>query len=103
METKNNRNQYTTLEKQELIEQWKQSGISKLAFTREKKINYFSFCEWARGRKRSYKSKPKNAFLPVEIKGNSSQHFAHLVLKSGAIINLYQPVESSYLVALLKA
>lgn len=72
MESKNNRKHYSTLEKQALIEEWKQSGLSKLAFTREKKINYFSFCEWTRGRKRNYKSRPKNAFLPVEIKATAS-------------------------------
>jgi transposase-like protein len=103
MELKNNRKHYTSLEKQELVEQWKQSGKSKLAFSKEIQVSYFTLCHWVKGRDRSHKAKTRSSFLPVEIKPETSKTFAHLILKSGTSIQIHQPVESSYLVALLKA
>jgi hypothetical protein len=103
MELKNNRQHYTLLEKQELLEQWKQSGKSKLAFSKEIQVSYFTLCNWIKARNRNHKAKTKSSFLPVEIKPDTHKPFAHLILKNGTSIQIHQPVESSYLVALLKA
>jgi len=98
METTHRR--YTDLEKQELIEQWKQSGKNKFAFCKENSLSYFSFCDWVRKRKRGPKTKP--SFVAVSVKGNSEKPFAELSLKNGIQITLHQAVDAAFLSALLK-
>jgi len=93
---------YTDLEKEELMDQWKQSGKSKVAFCKERSIGYYSFCSWVK--RRTDKSKNGLPFVPVQIKPAYSESiFARVVLKNGTTINLHHPVESTYLIALLKS
>jgi hypothetical protein len=103
METKNNRQHYTPLEGQELLDQLKQSGKSKLLFSKEMQVSYFTLCNWIKARNRSHKATTKSSFLPVEIQPDTHKAFAHLILKNGTSIQIHQPVESFYLIALLKA
>lgn len=78
METTTLPHRYTDLEKQKLIEQWKQSGKSKVAFCKERELNYYSFNDWVRRRDRR-KEKSKPSFLLVTIKKAEDSIFAQLV------------------------
>lgn len=91
---------YTDLERQELIDQWKQSGKNKTEFCKENSLSYFSFCDWIRKRKRVPKT--KSSFIPVKIKPNSEKPFAEISLKSGTVITLYKEVNVAFLSCLVK-
>jgi transposase-like protein len=101
MEEKAQPHRYTDLEKQELIEQWKQSGKSKSSFCKERSLSYHSFNDWIRRRNRK-KEKATPSFVPLKIKTPENSIFAQIILKSGATVNLYLPVEASYLACLIK-
>lgn len=91
---------YTDLEKQELIEQWKQSGMNKISFCKSRAISYYTFVDWTGKRER--KQKTKSSFIPVKIKNESAAPFAQIILKNGTNIIIHQQVEVSYLSALIK-
>lgn len=91
---------YTDLEKQELIEQWKQSGLSKILFCKNKNVNYYTFVDWTG--KRDRKQKTRSLFIPVKVNSNNNSPFAQIVLKNGTSITIHQQVDPSYLSALLK-
>jgi hypothetical protein len=93
---------YSDLEKQELIEQWKQSGKTKTLFCKEHDLSYFSFCIWSNGKKKS-SSKSKNSFVPLKLKLPAEAIFCQLILKNGTTVNLYHPVDANYLACVLKA
>lgn len=93
---------YSDIEREELIEQWKESGKSKAAFCKASSISYYSFNDWIRRRNEKGK-KVKPSFVPLEIKTTSESNFATLILKNGITVNLHQRVDSIYLIALLKA
>ena len=101
METISIPHRYTDLEKQELIEQWRQSGKSKATFCKESSVSYHSFNDWIRRRDRK-KEKSKPSFVPLKIKNPESAIFTQLILKNGTTVNIYQQVEASYLAALIK-
>jgi hypothetical protein len=103
MEEKKHLRRYTELEKQELIEQWKESGKSKLIFCKEIGIGYYSLLEWIRGGKRKSSQKTKPSFVPVELKQAGQAVFVQLILKNGTTVNIHQRVEAVFLVTLLKA
>jgi transposase-like protein len=92
---------YSDLEKQELIEQWKQSGKSKAGFCKERMVSYYSFNDWLRVRNRKKSTQP--SFVPLEIKASNESNFATLTLKNRFVVILHERVEPAYLLALLKA
>jgi transposase-like protein len=93
------RRQYTDLEKQQLIEQWKNSGKNKTDFCKENSLNYYSFCDWIRKRKK--RSAKNSSFVPVHVRQSSSKPFAELTINGTSLV-LHHPVEAAYLQALLK-
>jgi len=101
MDTTSAPSRYSDLEKQEFIEQWKQSGKNKSSFCKERFLSYHSFNDWIRRRNRK-KEKPKTSFVPLKIKNYEESIFTQLLLKNGTAVNIFQYVEASYLVTLLK-
>ncbi len=102
MET-NSKKIFTDIQKQELIQEWKQSGKTKIDFCKEKELNYFTFVNWSADKKKRNKPvPPASSFIPVKVSQNTDSLFAQLKLRSGAVVNIYQPVESGYLSALVK-
>jgi len=93
---------FTDQQKQELIEQWKQSGKTKIDFCKERDLKYFSFVGWSSDKKKKKRSVDNSSFVPVKISRNTEALFAQLTLKNGAILNIYHPVEAGYLSALVK-
>jgi hypothetical protein len=102
MEKSTTARRYTELEREELIEQWKQSGKSKTVFCKERSVSYYSFNDWIKRRNKKVKN-GKPSFVPLKIKPSSQTNFATLISSNGLTLNFHQPVESSYLIALLKA
>ncbi len=93
---------FTEQQKQELIEQWKQSGKTKIDFCKEKDLKYFSFVGWSSDKKKKKQTVAHSSFVPVKISRNDEALFAQLTLKNGSVLNIYHPVEVGYLSALLK-
>jgi hypothetical protein len=93
---------FTDTKKKELIEEWRQSGKTKLCFCKEKGLKYFTFVRWCSGKRRIRKSTASPSFLPVKISRHPDALFAQLTLRDGAVLNIYQPVEASYLSALVQ-
>ena len=100
MET-NTPHRYSDLEKQELIEQWKQSGKTKTLFCKERDLSYFSFCMWSNDKKKT-SPKAKGSFVPLKVKLPAETIFCQLILKNGTTVNFYHPVETNYLATVLK-
>jgi hypothetical protein len=93
---------YTEFEREELIEQWKQSGKNKTAFCKERSLSYYSFNDWIkRGKKKEKRVKP--SFVRLKTKSSAQTSFATLISRNGLTVNLHQQIECSYLIALLKA
>jgi transposase-like protein len=93
---------YTDLEKQELIQQWKESGKSKAAFCKERSIGYYTFNDWVKRRIGKNKT-TSSSFISLQVKSSLPSDFATLTLKNGSTVSLHQRVEANYLMTLLKA
>lgn len=94
---------YTALEKQNFLEEWKLSGKNKAAFCKDQQISYHSFNHWLKQGQKTV-GKEKSSFIPVVVKSsNPHSIFSQIILKNGATVNIYQPVDSSFLRDILKA
>lgn len=102
METTPGQYRYSDLEKEELIEQWKQSGKNKSIFCKEQGVSYYSFNDWIKRRDKK-KQKAKTSFVSLKIKNSQEPIFTQLVLKNGITVNIFHRVEANYLATLLKA
>lgn len=103
MEKEESLRRYTELEKEELMEQWKQSGKSKAVFCKEQSVGYYSFCAWVKRRK-DKALKGKSSFVPVQIKATHPEGiFVKVVLKNGTTLSFYHYVESYYLAVLFRS
>lgn len=80
---------------QQLIEQWKASRKTKIAFCRERDISYPTFIGWTRGKKKN-----TSAFIPLQI--NSPQIFAEVILRNGTKIIFHAALSAQELKTLLR-
>ncbi|MBL0341660.1 MAG: transposase [Bacteroidetes bacterium] len=55
---------YSSEEKQTLIEGWKQSGKSRMAFSKEHGINYHTLISWVAPKKKKQQVKVKSDRIP---------------------------------------
>lgn len=94
---------YSAAEKQQYIEQWKQSSLSRMAFCRQNKLNYHTLINWT-GKRDSRKkagSSETDSFIPIQVKSPVEKIFAQI--ESGSKrIHLYHPVTASFLKQLLQ-
>lgn len=93
---------YSAEEKRDLVERWKQSGLSMMAFSKQHGINYHTFVWWIKPKKTKTNSKvksptTKSGFSEVKIpRSTDPQLFARLTL--GKVqLDLFQPVQADYL------
>lgn len=91
---------YSAEEKQQIIEQWKQSGLSRRAFCRQQNLSYNSLTHWTR-KKRNRSRSVTSDFVPLKIKPATEQVFAQIET-GGKRIQLYQPVTANFLKQLLR-
>ena len=101
MET-NSKKTFTDSQKQALIQEWRESGKTKLDFCKERDLKYFTFVNWSSDKKKTNKPVSASPFIPVKVSQNSDALFAQLKLRNGAVVNIYGPVEAAYLSALVK-
>ncbi|MEO5776082.1 MAG: hypothetical protein ABIQ27_04205 [Flavobacterium sp.] len=87
-------------EVEELINEWKASGIGKKEFCNRKGLNYQTFVSWFYLRLK--KSKSHKSFVPIKIENISSGIFAEIQMGSSRKIIFHQPVGIEFLQALLK-
>ena len=97
---------YTAEEKQLLIESWKQSGKTRMDFSKERGINYHTFISWINPKKQKKHQKVKPVHVPsgftevkiaTPVKGNL---FAQIVFEKTQL-NLYHQVSADFLKRLL--
>ena len=106
---------YSSEEKQQIIGQWKQSGMSRLAFCRQHNMSYYTLMYWTK-KKRVGNKKVASGFIPLEVKSRSdqacSEHSGALGLPKcrtvfaqietgGKRLLLYQPVKAVFLKQLM--
>lgn len=99
---------YSLEEKQALIEGWKQSGKSRMAFSKEHNINYHTLISWVAPKKKKQQIKVKSVSIPAgfsEVKMptlNGSILFARISIGKTSV-DLFQPVSSDFIMRLLQA
>ena len=84
----------------DLINEWKASGIGKKEFCLRKGLNYQTFVSWFYIKKK--RSQANKGFIPVELAGSSVGIFAEIQLGNSRKIILHQPVGLEILQAILK-
>lgn len=88
----------------QLIEDWKQSGLSQQAFCREKNLRYHQFHYWYKVYRdgNSNPNKDKPAFVPVHLKEvSSARPSMELLHTGGSRIVFYHQPSADFLKALL--
>lgn len=90
---------YSSKEKQQVIEQWKQSGLNRAAYCRANNLSYHTLIHWTR-KPRKRKRSESSEFLPIKIKSDTETVFAQ-VETGGKRIQLYHPVTAGFLKQLL--
>ena len=98
--------EYSAAEKQALVTDWKQSGQTMMAFSRTIGVNYHTFINWIKPKKKQKSAKVGNEKLvagfseiamPVLSNGNL---FARVAFGKTQL-DLYQPVSVDFLKQLL--
>lgn len=92
-------NRYSREEKQELIQQWQQSGMTRKKFCDERSFNYYTFGTWVDQLK--VKKPASSGFTELKVPPVSGL-FAQLHLSDGIKIDFYQPVPVEYFQSLLR-
>lgn len=93
---------YSAEEKRDLVERWKQSGLSMMAFSKQHGINYHTFVWWIKPKKNKQKVKavpPAASPGFVELKINSREEgklFARLTVGK-AHVDFFHPLQADYL------
>ena len=100
---RNVRIKYSLQEIESYLEQWKSSGKSQLAFSKEAGLNYYTFNKWLSDSKRESKkpSKKQTGFISIQVKEEKSGAFAE-VKRAGSSIVFFQSVSADYLRMLLQ-
>ena len=85
-----------------LIEQWKQSGLSKKKFCIEHQVANATFHYWCK-KYRSQDIDTPSSFIPVHVKGShsSAQPFAELILPDGKKVIFFTSLDALFLKLLL--
>ena len=100
MSDKKNTPSRTREQVDELINEWKISGVGKKEFCSGKGLNYQTFVSWFY--LRSKKSKTSKGFIPVQVERTSVGIFAEIQLGNSRKIIFHQPVGPEFLQAVLK-
>ena len=88
----------TREQKEELIQQWQQSGKSRKDFCQEHGISYNSLVGWC---KQFKDQKANTGFAEVKIEKDSS-FFAQVHLPGGIKIDFYQSIPADYFQSLIR-
>jgi len=83
-------------EKQRIITEWKQSGLSKKQFAEQAGLKYYSFVSWFGAKKK----KPVPGFEQVKISA-PDQLFAEVII-ANRTIRFFQPFPAEYFQWLVK-
>ena len=100
---RNVRIKYSLQEIESYLEQWKSSGKSQLAFSKEAGLNYYTFNKWLSDSKRKGNKilKRQPGFIPIQDKEEKSGAFTEVKRASGSI-TFFQSVSADYLRMLLQ-
>ena len=96
--TKGRLRRYTPEQIAEYTKQWRESGLSKKAFSLANKINYYALVGWVNTKK---KKKPiplsSNSFIPIKVRGSIALPFAEVHYANGSRIVFHEAVGARYL------
>ena len=100
METKDNiqKGWRTREQKQEIIQQWQQSGKTRKEFCMEQGISYNSLVSWC---KELRDKKSSNGFTEVKLNQTTSL-FAQVLLPGGIKIDFYQSIPAELIRSFIK-
>ena len=109
METSNTvitNKEYSAVEKQALVAGWKQSGQTMMAFSKSIGVNYHTFINWIKPKKKTKRAKAGNGkpvagFTEVAMPALSNGNLFARVAFGRTQLDLYQPVSAGFLKQLL--
>ena len=109
METSNTviaKKEYSAAEKQALVSDWKQSGKTMMAFSRTIGVNYHTFINWIKPKKKNKRAKAAKAklvacFSEIAMPALSNGNLCARVAFGKTQLDLYQPVSAGFLKELL--
>lgn len=84
-------------EKEQIISEWKQSGLSKKQFSEERGIKYCTFVGWFQGTKKETSS---DGFSEVVI--SAGEKIFMEVVSGSRTLRFFQPPSKEYLMLLLQ-
>jgi len=87
----------------QIIEQWKQSGVSQNAFCRQQSIRFHKFYYWYKCYRRQHDIPDENTrgFVKLEIEKPSVASSVEIHFPGGVRVLFHEPVSSSYLKTLI--
>lgn len=86
------------------MEAWRQSGISKSAYSKQHQINYVTFCSWFVKAQSQNSNDVAQKFIPVELTAPATpslDSFATLTFSNGLTVELHNYVSASFLKQLI--
>jgi hypothetical protein len=87
----------------EVIERWKQSGLSQKSFCEKKSIKFYTFYYWyKRYRQQSQGSDSKPDFVKLKIKKTAAPTSVEIYFPDGVRLFFHQPVTPEYLKTLIR-
>lgn len=86
-----------------LYEEWKSSGLSMKAFSLERNINPATFNYWSRRIRKERRQAPVDFLrLPITQGISDSAKAATIIFPSGARLDLYHPLDASFIKELVR-
>lgn len=94
---------YNSEDIKKYLEEWRESGKSQIAFSKEKDLNYFTLNKWINERKSKRSVKQKSGvFEELRLAPVSSLGLFAEIKKDGLTVVLHREVSADYLRILIK-
>lgn len=95
---------YSRKKKDQLVRLWERSGQSKATFCREQGLRYFTFAGWVYNQRRKVSADSEQGkFLPMVLSEPQQRVPFACVVVNGITVEIFQPVDASYLRSLAGA
>ncbi len=87
----------------DMIEQWKQSGLTQKAYCQQQSIKHYTFYYWYKCYRQQHPQMENNrsAFVKLQIAKSASTPSVEIYFPGGIRLLFHEPVSGSYLKALI--
>lgn len=84
-----------------LIEQWKQSGLTQNVFCEQQSVRYHVFHYWYKRYRQDRDKENNSSFVKLQITNPVNNSSTEIIYPGGTRIIFHEPVSSNYLKALI--